>query len=492
MVVASSKQKSLILMAVKSAYARRLLSSFLDEAGSAEVVEAQDRDTAVQLLRQTDRNFALLIADPLVGNEQADLLKSLRWDLPEQICHLPVICILLKADEREVQHLTDAGADAVLAMPLAQHMFHAAYNAAVFRKKAFITEAVYRGPDRRVEASNGYRGPFRRAKDGAGPVNEDLDWSVLDATGIAEIDTEHRLLMKYVTDFKTAIDTGQSDAVIKKILQDIKKFIAVHFTHEEKIMDSFDYDDRIIHKKFHQNMLKKLEEDSLLVSDQRSKYLDIAFFIYDWLISHVPDFDQIMVAKFKNRGSTIIGADSGPDVCAAQTWTVISQAHGMALEVRKLSSRLDKVRGARQRQILCRRMGDISERMTNLMVLAQSRIQIHGCSETHVSLLQEIRAAVAVNAEALVEEAANRILNYSQAILSGAHGLPLGIGAAMASQMARVSGLLLVVGGVDALQERTKEAVASAAQCVEKIMRLEIDGSASLTNYDEPGPDSHS
>lgn len=142
-----------------------------------------------------------------------------------------------------------------------------------------------------------------------------------------------------------------------------------------------------------------------------------------------------------------------------QTKIVIDNSYDTAMEVDGLSTRLRDAGAARERAALCREIALASERMINLMSLADHRVREFGCSDGLVGRLESIRTTIVRNAEGLAESGARHLADYGGRIVAGVVGIPLGVGVAMARQMARIDAIVHIFGGIDAMSATCRAAV---------------------------------
>lgn len=169
-----------------------------------------------------------------------------------------------------------------------------------------------------------------------------------------------------------------------------------------------------------------------------------------------------------------------------QTRIVIDNAYETAMEVDGLSSQLHRAGSPRQRASLCRDIAMASERMINLMSLADVRVQEFGCSDGIVDKLESIRTTIIRNAEGVAEAGARRVVEYGRRILSGHSGVPLGVTVALTHQIARIDAIVEVVGGLDKLAEASRTAIVQAREVTASIAALETQSSLSIPDFSSP------
>ncbi len=176
-----------------------------------------------------------------------------------------------------------------------------------------------------------------------------------------------------------------------------------------------------------------------------------------------------MVAKLNGRfQATITGDDK-----ASQTQAVIDGAFTVAGFVEQTSVRLGSVRGHPQRVKLAHELANASERLINLVELAQMRVEVFGCTDFELDRLRGMREAVATSVRAQLVTTVGRLIDYGSAIVAGRHGLPFGVGAALTRQVERIGMLIRIVGGFGELDERLADRVAQATDITNEVVGIE-------------------
>ncbi len=124
-----------------------------------------------------------------------------------------------------------------------------------------------------------------------------LHWKKEYETGYREVDEEHRRLIAIASRIlrrpESPTKLNQSKHALKEILQ-------AHFTHEEELMNRYDYPQRTQHMKMHQQLLEQsLEAFSEI---ERGFYENFHFFlIEDLIIRHLFDLDRHLAAFLKRQ-----------------------------------------------------------------------------------------------------------------------------------------------------------------------------------------------
>lgn len=163
------------------------------------------------------------------------------------------------------------------------------------------------------------------------------------------------------------------------------------------------------------------------------------------------------------------------DPLMQQTKVVIDDAIVTAGLVGKISQKLKKTTAASARADLLRELASTSERMVNLLILANERIVLHGCDDLLLGRLGEIKTIITKNTEELAEAAARNVIEHGRKILSDRKSVPLGSAEIMRHQLARLESVVTVIGGAERLSVDTKALVDQASTIYKSIVARERD-----------------
>ncbi|HIJ62629.1 MAG TPA: hypothetical protein HPQ04_08060 [Rhodospirillaceae bacterium] len=455
-----------VLIATENKACGRQVQSMLRAMGIGELTEVFDLSHAILQLSHGGKIFSLVICDFLGQDGHLKLMKFVRNEQKLFPADTPVICIgaLWTPDSIKAAHA--GGVSAMLKLPVTDKDLGRVLS--MLRQKAVVAPK-----------------PFPATETLPPQRGTTLDPAVINTrpkseiTGLEVIDEEHKLFFFHLSMLNKAIKEWQGGGEVENTLAVFRKFIAMHFSHEESLMESFPYSSRQVHKSSHDELNERLREDSAQAKGDAGKYARLASFLYEWMIDHISGFDQKMVAALRLH---VLEA-AKTDRLAAQTATVVHTAFTLAMKIPVLSLRLDMDWSNTNQRSLNAKIGDIFERMTNLMVLAESRIRSFGCNDHQLALLQEIQKAVAANAEVMVVSATKQLIHYGKSIVAGVHGLPLGIGTAINFQLSSVMELVSVAGGIDAISESSRAFVDRARDLVDSIVAMEKGSSVALADH---------
>lgn len=119
-------------------------------------------------------------------------------------------------------------------------------------------------------------------------------------TGIEFIDNEHRRLFEIAEEtyqLKNAEFIPDKYDQIKNLLNELKEYTLIHFSHEEAYMQSIGYKKLFTQKIQHESFINWLEEHEFSnineeFEDQDAMIDNILTHLTDWLVNHILETDK--------------------------------------------------------------------------------------------------------------------------------------------------------------------------------------------------------
>jgi len=136
--------------------------------------------------------------------------------------------------------------------------------------------------------------------------NEFITWNEKLTSGINLIDDQHRKLVEYFNEMSSFINSNdaQEHDYFRKLIQEVLKYIKIHFATEENIMLVANFDGLAEHKKVHNSLLLAIIENDH--DYEFKKHLTPTAFtklFKDWLLSHIDIMDRQYFDYFKKLSS---------------------------------------------------------------------------------------------------------------------------------------------------------------------------------------------
>ena len=115
------------------------------------------------------------------------------------------------------------------------------------------------------------------------------------ATGIDQIDNDHKQLVNLINDLYEAMQDGSGGAILLPIFSALKHYTETHFANEERFMIACDAPEQEKHLKEHKLMVKKLADlEKRHRQGEAAISLQTLTYLRDWLKNHICVVDQAM------------------------------------------------------------------------------------------------------------------------------------------------------------------------------------------------------
>jgi len=105
---------------------------------------------------------------------------------------------------------------------------------------------------------------------------------------VDEIDDDHRKLLELFNVLNRAITDGESPDYLIAVLEELVNCTIWHFSHEERLMLKYDYEDIDDHKAAHKDLIESARDlqHRVLQANKTIKDEDVAF-LERWLTGHI-------------------------------------------------------------------------------------------------------------------------------------------------------------------------------------------------------------
>jgi hemerythrin-like metal-binding protein len=120
-----------------------------------------------------------------------------------------------------------------------------------------------------------------------------VNWSDEYSVNVAEIDAQHKELLKLVNGLHAAVESCIGKDELKDKLINLTEFTRHHFATEEELMKQHDYPDLVRHHKEHRTLLRHMDELVAMVSNGRSPTFYSDYDVStDWALLHIEEHDR--------------------------------------------------------------------------------------------------------------------------------------------------------------------------------------------------------
>ncbi|PKU22642.1 bacteriohemerythrin [Telmatospirillum siberiense] len=135
-----------------------------------------------------------------------------------------------------------------------------------------------------------------------------LVWNVEYFLGIPEMDAEHCRIIEMINRLDDA--RGRADALPTawRIVNELADYIALHFTHEESLMERSGYADLPSHREAHRAFEERVED---LRSRANLENGEVRALLQQWLEEHILKIDRAYVPHVQDWQDRRIGDGGG-------------------------------------------------------------------------------------------------------------------------------------------------------------------------------------
>lgn len=117
---------------------------------------------------------------------------------------------------------------------------------------------------------------------------KDLVWDKVLSVGVTEIDEDHRKLIHIFNTLNHAITDGESKACLAATLEELVNCTVWHFSHEERLMLKYRFQEAEEHKAEHQELIQSAKSlQQLLLQPDASLAEEHVLFLEQWLTKHI-------------------------------------------------------------------------------------------------------------------------------------------------------------------------------------------------------------
>ncbi len=141
-------------------------------------------------------------------------------------------------------------------------------------------------------------------KAGGGSMAARLEWSSSLAVGEPSIDQQHKRLVELFNNLLTTMHSGESQAAIGGVLDELVKYTQFHFGHEADLMAKFAYPEQADHLAKHEALIAKVVVYRTRFLAGESVGGELATFLRDWLINHILKTDKLLANYITKRHAT--------------------------------------------------------------------------------------------------------------------------------------------------------------------------------------------
>ena len=139
------------------------------------------------------------------------------------------------------------------------------------------------------------------------------EWSKEFSVGVAEIDDDHRRLLELLNELHDAVERGDGQDVLGKVLDGLTLYVSYHFAHEEALFLRTNYPGSERHRRQHRALTITVRE---IHDDFQSGASDVLpqqvlEFLKNWLYEHILGSDRAF-GVYYNAHPAALESQAGP------------------------------------------------------------------------------------------------------------------------------------------------------------------------------------
>lgn len=131
-----------------------------------------------------------------------------------------------------------------------------------------------------------------------------IEWTVDLATGVDEIDNQHKELFQRINSLLSACREGKGRDEVKKVVQFLEDYVITHFSTEEKYMGRHNYPDYTSHKQQHLEFMENFYKIKTQFEAEGAAVhiiVTINHLVVDWLKNHIRKLDKALGVFLKTK-----------------------------------------------------------------------------------------------------------------------------------------------------------------------------------------------
>lgn len=119
-------------------------------------------------------------------------------------------------------------------------------------------------------------------------------WNDKLSVGIPSIDNQHKKLVTMINQLHDGMMNGKGKEVVGPVLKGLIEYTATHFKYEEQLFDKVRYPDAAIHKKEHDDLVRRVVEiqQKYEQSGPGALTIQVMNFLKEWLTHHIQGADM--------------------------------------------------------------------------------------------------------------------------------------------------------------------------------------------------------
>lgn len=128
-------------------------------------------------------------------------------------------------------------------------------------------------------------------------------WNEKMSVGIRQFDEHHKKIIDMIYTLSQRVDKGITREELNQIIHELSSYVRYHFNAEERIMETYNYEEIEVHKNEHRIFAIKLEKlTDQFVSSSEDISKKLLLFLKDWFVNHILQTDRKYGMYLNKRG----------------------------------------------------------------------------------------------------------------------------------------------------------------------------------------------
>ena len=120
-----------------------------------------------------------------------------------------------------------------------------------------------------------------------------ISWDEKYSVNNREIDSQHKTIIRLINELDDSPAGKNPKGGIERVLLELVKYTAYHFSYEEKLLVQFGYPQIKEHMSQHNSLIEELKQFMIRNSNENELPAeDLKHFLSDWLKSHIMRSDK--------------------------------------------------------------------------------------------------------------------------------------------------------------------------------------------------------
>lgn len=134
----------------------------------------------------------------------------------------------------------------------------------------------------------------------------EMKWDPRLETGDEAVDRQHMRLFELVNELTDAIEAGVGTEATRGFWIELVRYTNTHFVDEESLMESYRYEKLAEHRAQHSDLTGQTRVlAEYCWAENVCEPLDLAVFLYDWLVQHILQYDVPMIEHMRELAAAL-------------------------------------------------------------------------------------------------------------------------------------------------------------------------------------------